>query len=62
MNYAPVQMLTEEDWLFRPVMRGMIRAESLIDGVVDLAFIAVLNDACDVEDENNRRARDAVSK
>jgi hypothetical protein len=53
-------MLSEEDWLFRPVMRGLIRAESLIDGTVDLAYIAILNDACDVEDENNRRAQDAA--
>lgn len=62
MSYEPVQMLTGEDWLFRPVLRGLLRAESLIDGTVDLAYVAVLNDACDVEDENNRRARDAAPR
>ena len=40
----------------------MIRGESLIDGTVDLAYIAVLNDACDVEDENNRMAKEAASR
>ncbi len=46
----------------RPVMRGLISGESLVNGAVDLSFIAVLNDACDVEDENNRRARAAAEK
>ncbi len=55
-------MLTEEDWLMRPVMRGLIRGESLEDGSVGLSFIAMLNDACDVEDENNRRARIAAER
>jgi hypothetical protein len=50
-------MLTEEDFLFRPVLRGVLRAESLVDGTVDLAFIMVLNDALDVQDENDLRAR-----
>ena len=49
-------MRTEDDLLFRPVLRGVLKAESLVDGSVDLAFIVVLNDALDVEDENNRRA------
>lgn len=44
-----------EDWLFRPVARGWLKAESLIDGAVDLAFVADLNDAIDVMDENDRR-------
>ncbi len=55
-------MLSGEDWLFRPVMRGLISGESLVDGTVDLSFIATLNDAIDTEDENNRRARAAAER
>lgn len=53
-------MVLQEDWLFRPVLRGLIKAESLIDGTVDLAFIALLNEALDVEQENTMRARKAA--
>lgn len=56
-------MQEEEDWLFRPVLRGLIKAESLQDGTVDLAFIALLNEALDVEHENSyRRERAAEAK
>lgn len=48
-------MMGEEDWLFRPVMRGMIKAESLLDCSVDLAFIDLLNEAIEVEAENTHR-------
>lgn len=51
-------MSSAEDWLFRPVLRGLIRGESLIDGAVDLEFIATCNEALDVYDENCRRAAD----
>jgi hypothetical protein len=50
-------MAESEDWLFRPVIRGMLKAESLIDGSVDLEFIALLNEVIDVEQENQYRAR-----
>lgn len=53
----PVGMAGGEDWLFRPVLRGLIRGESLIDHSVDLEFIALLNEAIDVEQENQQRAR-----
>ncbi len=41
----------------RPVLRGMVRFESLKDGSVDLADLALLNEALDVEAENSYRAR-----
>jgi len=50
-------MVEEEDWLFRPVLRGMIKGESLVNGEVDLAYIAMLNEAIDVELENQHRYR-----
>lgn len=52
-------MPDEEDWLFRPVMRGVLRAESLLDPAVRLEFIAELNDALDVQDENDWRVHEA---
>lgn len=50
-------MVEGEQVLLRPVMRGMLRAESLVDGSVDLAYVMLLNEAIDVEYENDRRAR-----
>jgi len=42
----------QEDWLFRPVIKGMCKYESLIDGTLDLADIALMNDALDVVADN----------
>ena len=44
-----------DDFLMRPVLRGLIRYESLTDGTLDLCDIARLNDAIDIQDENSRR-------
>lgn len=49
-------MMEDEQVLFRPVMRGMLRAESLVDGSVDLEFVMLCNEALDVEQENDARA------
>lgn len=51
-----IKMDEDEDWLLRPVLRGLVRYESLKDGSVDLADIALLNEALDVESENEYRA------
>lgn len=48
-------MAEQEDWLMRPVLRGLCRYESLKDGTLDLADIALLNEALDVELENEYR-------
>lgn len=53
-------MALEEDWVFRPVLRGALRAESLVDGTVDLEFLALLNEAIDVDAENRNRMVDAL--
>jgi uncharacterized protein DUF6889 len=45
----------DEDWLWRPVMRGVLKAESLLDPNIRLEFIAQVNDALDVQDENDWR-------
>lgn len=48
-------MTSGEDWLLRPVLRGLCKYESLLEGAVMLIDIAKLNEALDVEAENQRR-------
>lgn len=55
-------MHEHEDWIFRPVLRGLIRYESLFDSSLDLAAIALINEALDVEAENVSRAREHEAK
>lgn len=45
-------MPNNEDWLLRPVIKGMCKYESVIDGTLDLADIALMNDALDVVADN----------
>lgn len=53
-------MSDEEDWLMRPVLEGLCRYESLKDGTLDLADIARMNEAIDVQAENTARVQEAV--
>lgn len=48
-----------EDWLMRPVSRGLCKYESLIDCTLSLEDLARMNDALDVQDENEKRYREA---
>jgi hypothetical protein len=48
-------------WLMRPVLAGLCKYESLTDGSLDLCDFALMNDALDVQDENQRRY-DAAQK
>lgn len=48
-------MVGGEDWLLRPVLRGLCKYESLKDGTVGVYDIALLHEALDVEAENHRR-------
>lgn len=52
-------MVEREDWVFRPVLRGLCKYESLKDGTLDLLDIALMNEAIDVEQENAARAQAA---
>jgi len=45
--------------MLRPVGRGWCRYESLIDGTLSLADVALMNDAIDCQDENERRFQEA---
>ena len=48
-----------EEWVMRPVSRGYCKYESLKDGTLDLADVARMNAAIDVEEENETRMRKA---
>lgn len=49
-------MVEQEDILFRPVLHGMITADRLLDGTIDLNFIMMMNEAMLIEEENKYRA------
>ena len=59
-DFDVARMGDREEWLFRPVLAQVLRAESLIDGTVDLEYVATLNEALDVQAENQRRLRAAL--
>lgn len=46
----------------RPVLRGLCKYESLLDGTIDLEDIALMNDALDVSDENEARTLKALKQ
>ena len=48
----------DEDWLMAPVLAGLCRYESLIDGTIGVADLARMHDALTVRAENERRARE----
>ena len=54
-------MFEGEAWLLRPVMEGLCRYESLIDGTLDLSDIVVMNEAIDIRAENQYRMEKAMS-
>lgn len=43
----------------RPVLRGLCQYESLLDGTLSIEDLARMNDALDVQDENEARYREA---
>ncbi len=54
-------MTAGEDWLMRPVLRGMCKYESLLDGTLGLFDVARMNEAIDVEQINQVRLMRAAS-
>ena len=48
-------MLDDEDWLMRPVLNQMCLYESLLDGTLSLDDLSRMNEALDVQAENQRR-------
>ncbi|WP_145929453.1 MULTISPECIES: DUF6889 family protein [Pandoraea] len=45
-----------EDWLLAPVLAGMCKYESLLDGVLGLHDVALMNDALSVRADNRALA------
>ncbi len=43
----------------RPILRGLCKYESLKDGTLTLGDFVIMNQALDVQDENERRYREA---
>jgi hypothetical protein len=52
-------MVGGEDVLFLPFLHKVLAPERLLDGSVDLAFVMLLNEAIDIEQENMYRAAKA---
>lgn len=46
----------------RPVLRGLCRYESLIDGTLGLEDVVLMNEALDVEAENRYRLEKATPR
>ena len=53
-------MVGKEDWLLRPVLKGLLKYESLLDGTVGLYDIDLLNEALDVEEFNKVLIAEAI--
>jgi hypothetical protein len=54
VTFKPVAMASGEDWLMRPVLAHLISYSDLLDAKVDLYDIARMNEALDVQMENER--------
>jgi hypothetical protein len=54
-------MTDGEYWIMRPVLEGLCNYESLLNGVLDLADVARMNEALDVRNEMRTRAEEAVA-
>ena len=62
MTFDPVRLPDDLDYLMRPVRARLCRLVDLQDGTYDLADVALMNDALDVEAENRLRYQDAAAK
>jgi len=44
----------------RPVLHGLCKYESLIDGTLSLSDIKIMNDAISIKNENERRVEESL--
>jgi hypothetical protein len=51
-----------EDWLIRPVMEGLCKYESLVDGTLALEDVAFLNDALEIRSANEEILRQQAER
>lgn len=62
-GFEGVHMAGGEDWLLRPWMAGKCDYKDLkTPGVLDLVDIAIMNEALDVQQENEARGHDHAAK
>ena len=61
-DYDVIDLPGNLNWLYRPWLAGRMQFYELADGTYDLADIAEMNEALDVESENMRRAHEAAAK
>lgn len=59
-NFDAVTLPDGLSWLLTPVRRGMCRYESLLDGTLNIADLALMNDFIQAESENESRAYKAA--
>lgn len=59
-SFDSVSLYDDLDFVMRPVLRGLCRYESVVDGTLGIEDIAIMNDALDVQDENTWRAQEAA--
>lgn len=62
LGFEPVRMPDDLDWLWRPMMRGLCRYESLVDGSLHIEDVATMNAILDAADENQQRAVKAAER
>lgn len=55
-------MAEGEDWIMRPVLRGLCKYESLLDGTITLADISRMNEALNVDAENQIRVTEHLER
>lgn len=48
-------MTDDEEWLMRPVLRGLVDYRAIHDASISMEDFARMNEALDVEAENRRR-------
>lgn len=53
-------MNDEEDYVMRPVLEGLCKYESLIDGTLGMFDVARMNEALDIKYENEARVHEAM--
>jgi hypothetical protein len=57
-----MSMANDEGFLMAPVLNGLCRLESLLDGTLSLEHIAWANDALAVREENKARQQQAAEE
>lgn len=61
-NVQLVELGEGKNFIMRPIMRGICKYESAIDGTLRLVDFAKMNEAMDVFDENERRLNPEPTK